>query len=52
MLIHLITGLSMKGPDPQQFYPGKASYFSLEEHIKEDYDEGEKGKRGYKVDSI
>jgi hypothetical protein len=23
MLIDLITGLSMQGPDPQQFYPGK-----------------------------
>jgi hypothetical protein len=22
-LIHLITGLSMQGPDPHQFYPGK-----------------------------
>jgi hypothetical protein len=29
MLIHRIIGLSLKGPDPQQFYPGKASYRSL-----------------------
>jgi hypothetical protein len=28
-LIHLIIGLSMQGPDPQQFYPGKASDRSL-----------------------
>jgi hypothetical protein len=28
-LIHLITGLSMQGPDPQKFYPGKTSYRSL-----------------------
>jgi hypothetical protein len=52
MLIHLITGLSMKGPDPQQFYPGKASDRSLAQRIKEAYDEVEKGKRGYKVASI
>jgi hypothetical protein len=43
-LIHQITGLSMKGPDPQQFYPGKASDRSLAQHIKEAYDEVEKGK--------
>jgi hypothetical protein len=28
-LIHLITGLSMQGPDPHQFYPGKTSDRSL-----------------------
>jgi hypothetical protein len=43
-LIHLITGLSMQGPDPQQFYPGKASDRSLEQCIKEAYGEVEKGK--------
>jgi hypothetical protein len=51
-LIHLITGLSMQGPDPQQFYPGKASDRSLAQRIKEAYNEVEKGKRGYKVASI
>jgi hypothetical protein len=52
VLIHLIIGLSMQGPDPQQFYPGKTSNRSLAQHIKEAYDEVEKGKRGYKVGSI
>jgi hypothetical protein len=42
MLIHQITGLSMKGPDPQQFYPGKASDRSLAQCIKEAYDEVKK----------
>jgi hypothetical protein len=28
-LIHLITGLSMQRPNPQQFYPGKAANHSL-----------------------
>jgi hypothetical protein len=51
-LIHLITGLSMQGPDPQQFYPGKAGDRSLAQCIKEDYGDVEKGKRGYKVASI
>jgi hypothetical protein len=51
-LIHLITGLSMQGPDPHQFYPRKTSYHSLAQHIKEDYGYVEKGKRGYKVASI
>jgi hypothetical protein len=44
MLIHRITGLSVKGPDPQQFYPGKASDRSLVQCIKEAYREVEKGK--------
>jgi hypothetical protein len=52
VLIHLITGLSMQGPDPQQFYPWKASDHSLEQCIKESNGEVEKGKRGYKVASI
>jgi hypothetical protein len=51
-LIHLITGLSMQRPDPQQFYPGKTSDRSLAQRIKEDYDDVEKGKRGYNVASI
>jgi hypothetical protein len=52
MLIHWTTGLSVKGPDPQHFYPGKASDRSLAQCIKESYGEVEKGKRGYKVSSI
>jgi hypothetical protein len=44
MLIHIIIGLSMQGPDPQQFYPGKAANRSLAQHIKEDYGDVEKGK--------
>jgi hypothetical protein len=51
-LIHLVTGLSMQGPDPQQLYPGKAADSSLAQCIKEDYDDVEKGKSGYKVASI
>lgn len=51
-LIHLITGLSMQGPNPQQFYLGKTSDRSLAQCIKEAYDEVEKGKQGYKVASI
>jgi len=51
-LIHLITGLSMRGPDPQRFYPGKAANRSLAQWIKEDYGDVEKGKRGYKEASI
>ena len=51
-MIHLITGLSIKGPNPQHFYPGKASDRSLAQHIKEAYRKVEKGKRGYKVASI
>jgi hypothetical protein len=42
----------MQGTDPQHFYPGKASDNSLAQRIKEAYEEVEKGKRGYKVDSI
>ena len=51
-LIHLITGLSMQEPDPHQFYLRKTSDRSLAQHIKEDYGDVEKGKRGYKVASI
>jgi hypothetical protein len=43
-LIHRITGLSVKVPDPQQFYSGKASDRSLAQRIKEAYEEVEKGK--------
>ena len=51
-LIHLITGLIMKGPKPQQFYPRKASNRSLAWRIKEEYGEFKKAKQGYKVASI
>jgi hypothetical protein len=51
-LIHQITKLSMQGPDPQEFYPGKVVDRTLELHIKDTYDDVEKGKRGYKVASI
>jgi hypothetical protein len=43
-LIHLITGLSMQGPDPQKFYNGKTSDRSLAQRIKEVYGDVEKGK--------
>jgi hypothetical protein len=52
MLIHLIIGLSMQGPDTRKFYPGKTSDRSLVQRIKEAYGNVEKGKRGYKVASI
>jgi hypothetical protein len=52
MLILLITGLSMQGPDPQHLYQGNTSDLSLAQRIKEEYSEVEKGKRGYKVVSI
>jgi hypothetical protein len=52
VLSHLITGLRMKGPGPQQFYPRTSSDRSLAQHIKKSYDEVEKGKKGYKVSSI
>jgi len=43
-LIHLIKGLSMKGPDPHHFYPGKTSNRSSTQCIKEYYGDVEKGK--------
>jgi hypothetical protein len=52
MLIYQITGLNLKGPDPQQFYPRKTSDRYLTQCIKEAYGEVEKGKRGYKIASI
>jgi hypothetical protein len=42
----------MQGPDPQDFYPGKAADRALAQMIKETYDDVEKGTRGYKVASI
>ena len=52
MLIHRITRLSMQGPDPQDFYPGKATYHTLAQRIKDTYGNVENGKRDYKVASI
>jgi hypothetical protein len=42
----------MQGPNPQSFYLGKVANRSLAYHIKETYDNVEKGKWGYKVASI
>jgi hypothetical protein len=42
----------MQGPDPQEFYPGKAVDHALAQMIKETYNDVEKGMRGYKVASI
>jgi hypothetical protein len=52
MSIHLITGLSMEGPDTQHLYPRNTLDHSLAQRIKEYYGNVEKGKRGYKVASI
>jgi hypothetical protein len=51
-LIHRMTVLSMQGPDSQDFYPGKASYRTLAQRIKDAYGDVEKGMHGYKVASI
>jgi hypothetical protein len=42
-LINQITGLSMQGPDPQDFYPGKAMDHTLAQRIKDTYEHVEKG---------
>ena len=52
VLIHQITGLSMEGIDPQEFYPGKDADRALVQKIKDIYGNVEKGKRDYKVASI
>jgi hypothetical protein len=51
-LINRITGLSMQGPDPQDFYPGKSMDHTLTQRIKETYGNVDKGTQGYKVASI
>jgi hypothetical protein len=43
ILINQITGLSMQGPDPQGFYPGKTVDRALAKRIKDTYDNVEKG---------
>jgi hypothetical protein len=52
MLIHRITGLSMQGPYPQDFYPRKSMDHALAQKIKDTYSDLKKGTQGYKVDSI
>jgi hypothetical protein len=52
MLIHRTIGLSMQGPDPHEFYLGKAADRALAQKIKDTYGDVEKGTRGYKVYSI
>jgi hypothetical protein len=42
-LINQITGLSMQGPDPQDFYPGKSMDRALAQRIKDTYGDVEKG---------
>jgi hypothetical protein len=42
-LINQITGLSMQGPDPQDFYPRKTMDHALAQRIKDTYDDVEKG---------
>jgi hypothetical protein len=39
VLIHSITGLSMQGPKPQDFYPRKFADHTLAQMIKETYDD-------------
>jgi hypothetical protein len=51
-LINWIMGLSMQGPDPQDFYRGKAMDRALAKMIKDTYGDVKKGMRGYKVASI
>jgi hypothetical protein len=41
-LINQIKGLSMQGPDPQYFYPGKTGDHDLAQKIKETYGDVEK----------
>jgi hypothetical protein len=52
ILINQITGLSMQGPDLQEFYPGKIADRTLAQRIKDTYGDLEKGMQGYKVASI
>jgi hypothetical protein len=52
MLIDGIIGLSMQGPNPQDFYRRKSTDLTLAHKIKDTYGDVEKGTRGYKVASI
>jgi hypothetical protein len=49
VLINQIIGISMQGPDPHDYYPGKTVDCALSQNIKEAYGDVEKGVRGYKV---
>jgi len=51
-LINQITGLSMQGPNPQDFYPRKTADRALPQWIKDTYSDVEKGMWGDKVASI
>jgi hypothetical protein len=51
-LINRITGLSMQGPDPHDYYPRNTMDRALAQKIKESYGIVEKGAQGYKVTSI
>jgi hypothetical protein len=51
-LINNIIELSMQGPDPHEYYPGKTADRALVQKIKEAYGDVEKVMRGYKVASI
>jgi hypothetical protein len=51
-MIHEIIKLSMQGPNPQYFYPKKATDRALAQRIKDTYGDVEKGMRGYKIASI
>jgi hypothetical protein len=42
-LINRIIGLSMQGPNPQDFYPGKTADRALTQRIKDTYNDVEKG---------
>jgi hypothetical protein len=42
----------MQGPEPQEFYPGKATDRALAQKINDTYGDVEKGTQGYKVSSI
>jgi hypothetical protein len=44
MLINQIMGLTMQGPDPQEFYPGKSMDRALAHKIKDTYGDVKKGK--------
>jgi hypothetical protein len=51
-LINKIIELSMQGPNPHEYYPGKTTNYALAQKIIEAYGDVEKGARGYKVASI
>jgi hypothetical protein len=51
-LMNRITGLSMQGSDPHDYYPGKTTDHALSQEIKEAYGYVYKGVQGYKVYSI